>query len=113
MTAAALPPVPLNDLRRHNAALSGEITEALRQVVESGWYVLAAGVREFERRFASYCGVDFCAGTASGTDALELALAACGAGPGNQVATTANAGGYATTAILATGAEPLYVDVDA
>jgi dTDP-3-amino-2,3,6-trideoxy-4-keto-D-glucose/dTDP-3-amino-3,4,6-trideoxy-alpha-D-glucose/dTDP-2,6-dideoxy-D-kanosamine transaminase len=72
----------------------------------------AAGARVRER-FAEYCGVRHAIGTASGTDALELALAACGVERGDQVATVANAGGYATTAILAAGGEPLYVDIDA
>jgi len=93
--------------------MASELAEAVRAVVESGWYILGPRVGEFEERFAEYCGVRHAIGTASGTDALELALAACGVGRGGQVATVANAGGYATTAILAAGGEPLYVDIDA
>ena len=53
-----------------------------------------------------------CVSVANGTDALELALRALGIGPGDTVATVANAGGYSTTAIRAIGAEPLYIDID-
>ena len=49
---------------------------------------------------------------ASGSDALELALRAVGVTRGNRVLTVANAGGYASLAILAIGATPVYVDVD-
>jgi len=49
---------------------------------------------------------------ANGTDALELALRSLGIGPGDTVATVANAGGYSSTAIRAVGAEPLYIDID-
>ena len=33
-------------------------------------------------------------------------------GPGDGVATVANAGGYSTSAIRAAGAQPLYIDID-
>jgi dTDP-4-amino-4,6-dideoxygalactose transaminase len=104
--------VPINDLSRHNAALLPALAEALRSVGESGWYILGPRVREFEAAFAPYCGVDHCIGTGNGTDALELALRATGVRPGDEVVTAANAGGYATTAILACGAIPLFADVD-
>jgi dTDP-4-amino-4,6-dideoxygalactose transaminase len=80
-------------------------------VIESGWYSLGPHVGSFENAFAEYCGADECIGVANGTDALELALRACGAGPGRDVVTVANAGGYSTTAILAAGAEPVYADI--
>ena len=104
--------IPINDLRRHNAPLLPALGARLTSVADSGWYVLGPQVRDFERAFARYCGVEHCIGVGNGTDALELALHACGIGPGMQVATVANAGGYATAAIVASGASPLYVDID-
>ena len=77
-----------------------------------GWYILGPRLEQFEAAFAAYCGVPHCVGTANGTDALELALRACGVGRGDQVITVANAGGYSTAAICAIGAEPCYVDID-
>ena len=50
-------------------------------------------------------------GVGNGTDALELALRALRIGPGDEVITVANAGGYGTTAIRCAGADPVYVDV--
>ena len=104
--------VPLNDLERHNRPLLEELEAAVRAALGSGWYILGPRVWEFEAAFAAYCGAGECIGVGNGTDALELALRALGAGPGDVVAAAANAGGYGTAAILATGAEPLYVDVD-
>lgn len=104
--------VPLNDLERHNRPVLRELEEAVRAVLGGGWYILGPRVREFEAAFAAYCGAGECIGVGNGTDALELALRGIGAGPGDQVAAVANAGGYGTAAILAAGAEPLYVDVD-
>jgi dTDP-4-amino-4,6-dideoxygalactose transaminase len=104
-------PIPMNDLGRQTAGLSREIESAIRTVVNSGWFILGPQVEAFESEFAAYCGVRSCAGVGNGTDALELALRALEIGPGDRVATVANAGGYGTTAILAAGAEPLYVDI--
>ena len=104
--------IPVNDLDRRISPMRERLANAAARVVESGWYILGPRVKEFESVFAAYCGVSHCVGTANGTDALELALRACGAGPGKCVVTVANAGGYSTTAILAAAAEPRYVDID-
>ena len=42
----------------------------------------------------------------------KSALRSLGIGPGDSVATVANAGGYSTTAIRSVGAEPVYIDID-
>lgn len=104
--------VPVNDLKRQNAPLMAALAAAAGEVVESGWYILGPRVAAFEKAFANYCGAAECIGTGNGTDALELALRACGVRPGDQVAVVANAGGYGTAAVLAAGAEPLFVDVE-
>jgi dTDP-4-amino-4,6-dideoxygalactose transaminase len=69
-------------------------------------------VKSFESSFADYLGASYCIAVANGTDALELALRAAGVQSGDEVATVANAGMYATTAIRSIGALPLYVDID-
>lgn len=101
-----------NDIRRQNHALQTEIQAAISRVLERGWYILGPEVRGFEEEFARYCGVAECVTTGNGTDALELALRAIGVGPGDRVATVANAGMYAATAILRNEAIPVFVDVD-
>ena len=99
--------VPFNDLARRPAP-----EDAIRRVLRRGWYLLGPETDAFERDFAVWCGSAACVSVATGTDALELALRAAGIGPGDEVATVANAGLYSTCAIRATGAVPLYVDVD-
>ena len=78
-----------------------------------GYYILGPEGEAFEHEFAAYCQTAHCVALANGTDALELALRALGVGPGDGVATVANAGGYSSTAIRAIGATPLYVEVSA
>jgi len=102
----------INDLRRHTAALNDELRDCVARVIGSGWFVLGRELESFEAEFARYCGTGHCIGVANGTDALELALRACGVGAGGSVLTVANAGAYSTTAIRAAGAEPLFIDID-
>lgn len=104
--------ISLNHLGRQTELLRREIEQAVRTVLESGWFILGPQVEAFEADFARFCGSGHCVGVGNGTDALELALRALDIGPGDRVATVANAGGYSTAAILAIGAEPLYVEVD-
>ncbi len=107
----SLPPIPINSLQRHVAPLREELAAAATAVIDSGHYVLGPAVTAFEQAFAGYCGSAHCVSVANGTDALELALRTLGIGQGARVAVVANAAMYATTAVLAVGAEPLFVDV--
>jgi dTDP-4-amino-4,6-dideoxygalactose transaminase len=104
--------IPLNDLKRHNGAIAADLDRAIGRVLSRGWYILGPEVEAFEQEFAAFCHSRFCVSTGNGTDALELALRALDVGPGHRVATVANAGLYATSAIAAAGAVPRYVDID-
>src|SRR6185369_8213159 len=104
--------IALNDLARHHAPLRAELEAAMARVHDRGWYILGPEVEAFEREFAAYLGVAECIAVGNGTDALELALRALTVGSGDAVATVANAGMYATTAIRAVGAVPAYVEID-
>ncbi len=105
--------IALNDLARHHAPLNEELQAAMARVQARGWYILGPEVETFEHEFAAYVGAAECVAVANGTDALELAVRALGIGSGDTVATVANAGMYATTAIRAAGAAPAYVEIDA
>lgn len=104
--------IPFGDLKRQHDALRPELEAAIGRVLAGGWYILGPEVRAFEERFAAYCGAKHCVGVANGTEAIQLALAALGVGPGDEVITVANASVYETITILALGARPVFVDVD-
>lgn len=105
----ALQTVPANDLSRFAAA---PVMSALFDVVTSGRFVHGHHHESFEDEFARYLGANHCVGVASGSDALELILRAHDIGQWDRVLTVANAGGYATAAILKVGAVPVFADVD-
>jgi len=104
--------IALNDLQRLHAPQIAELRDAVGRVLDSGRFVLGSECSRFEGEFAAWCGTRHAVGVANGTDALEIALRAAGVRPNDTVITVANAGGYATTAILACKATPRYVDVD-
>lgn len=104
--------VPLVDLRAQYRTIKLEIDRAIRRVVDSGHFILGPEGEALEREMAAYCGTSHAIGVASGTDALELALRACGIGPGDEVVTTALSFVATASSIAALGATPVFVDVD-
>jgi dTDP-4-amino-4,6-dideoxygalactose transaminase len=104
--------VPLVDLRAQYHALKPEIMAAFEEVLEGMHLFLGPNVQAFEREFASYCGCQYGVGVASGTDALVLALRACGIGLGDEVITVANTFIATVEAIALLGARPVFVDID-
>jgi dTDP-4-amino-4,6-dideoxygalactose transaminase len=81
-------------------------------VLDSGTYVLGEPVERFERAFAAYCNVPHAVAMNSGTSALQLALAAAGIGPGDEVITVPMTFVATVAAILYVGATPRFVDID-
>jgi dTDP-4-amino-4,6-dideoxygalactose transaminase len=81
------------------------------RVLESGRYILGREVASFEKEFADYLGIPHAIGVASGTDALHLALRACGAGPGDSVITVSHTAVASAAAIDLCGATPVFVDI--
>src|SRR2546428_11779277 len=105
-------PVPLVDLGSQYQTIKHEVTAAFEDVLETMQLFLGPQVQAFEREFAMYCGCHHGVGVASGTDALALALRACGIGPGDEVITVANTFIATVEAIALVGATPVFVDVE-
>jgi dTDP-3-amino-3,4,6-trideoxy-alpha-D-glucose transaminase len=94
------------------ARFSEEIEAAVRAVLASRQLVLGERLEEFEARFAAYVGVPHCVGVNSGTDAIGLALRACGVRPGDEVITASMTAAGTGMGILMAGALPRFVEVD-
>lgn len=92
-------------------SLRAEILEAIADVVESGVFVNGPVVESFERDFAAYCQRAFCVGTASGLDALRLALLGAGLEPGDEVIVPAQTFIATWEAVTQAGGTPVPVDV--
>lgn len=103
---------PIVDLNADYLELKDEIDQAVARVLAGGWYILGQETAAFEAEFAAFCGLPYCVGVASGTDAVLLALKAIGVGPGDEVITVAHTAVATVVAIELAGARPVLVDVD-
>jgi len=102
------------DLKQVNAQYADELHEAVRRVVDSGWYLQGKENEQFERNFAEYIGTKHCVGCANGLDALiwiyrayiELGVMK----PGDEVIVPANTFIASILAITENGLKPVFVE---
>lgn len=104
--------VPAGDLKTHTCLLRAEIDRAIREVLDSGWFILGEQLAAFEVEFAAYHRVEHAVGVGSGTEALHLALVALGIGPGDEVITVPTTAAATVCAIQFAGATPVFADID-
>jgi dTDP-4-amino-4,6-dideoxygalactose transaminase len=106
------PTIPMVDLKLQYHALKRDIDAAIAGVLADTRFVLGPNVQAFEQEVADYLGVTHAVSCASGTDALHLALAAAGVGPGDEVITTPFTFIATAEAVRYVGATPVFVDID-
>ena len=104
--------IPQANPHAQYASHRAEIDQAIARVLDQGRYILGEEAAAFEREFAAYIGVHFGIGVGSGTEALHLALRACGIGPGDEVITVSHTAVATVSAIELCGARPVLVDID-
>lgn len=104
--------IPMVDLKIQYQQLKEEIDKGLIAALESTQFILGPNVTAFEQEAAAYLGAKYAVGVASGTDALHLAVAAAGIGPGDEVITSPFTFIATAEAIKYVGATPVFVDID-
>lgn len=104
--------IPMVDLKAQYESLKNEFELALREILESGHFILGANVSSFEEEIAAFVGVRYAVGVASGTDALYLSMKALGISRGDEVITTPFSFIAAAEAIAYNGAVPVFADID-
>lgn len=102
--------IPFLDLKAINQAHERELVQALKNVLNSGQYILGRETQAFENRFAAYCGTLHCIGVANGLEALFLILKAYDIGPGDEVIVPANTFIATWLAVTHCGATPVPVE---
>jgi len=96
---------------KHN--ISEEEKKNVLECLDGIFLTTGSYVAEFEERFASYLNLKYAVGLSSCTAALHLSLLALGIGEGDEVITTPMTFIATATAIMHTGAKPVFVDVEA
>ena len=105
--------IPFGDPSASYQAHKSEIDQAIKRVLDSGWYVLGTEVDAFEEEFASFHGKDFHAvGVANGTDAIALCLKGLGLGTGDEVITPSHTAVATVAGIEQAGCTPVFADID-
>src|SRR3954453_16649857 len=104
--------IPLFDTSDVFQELRPELHRRAAAGIDSGRFILGPEVDAFEHEFAAYLGVQHVVGVANGTDALCLALKACGIGPGDRIATVSHTAVATVAAIELAGATPVFIDID-
>ncbi len=103
--------IPMVDLKRQYRILKSEIDKALSDVLENTQFILGPNVAKLEEEVAAYHGLSYAAGVANGTDALLLALRACGIKAGDEVITTPFTFIATAEVIALLNAIPIFVDI--
>ena len=100
--------IPVNEPR-----LDGRELEYVTECLQTGW-ISSAGrfIGEFEESWASYCGRRHGVAVCNGTVALQLAVAALGLGPGDEVIMPSFTIISCAMAVVYQGAVPVLVDAD-
>jgi dTDP-4-amino-4,6-dideoxygalactose transaminase len=104
--------IPAENITRQYEQIKDEVAQAIAEVLPTGRYVLGPNLKAFEDEFAAYCQTQYCLGISSGTEALHLALLACGVGADDEVITVPNTYIATIFAISYVAAMPVFVDVD-
>lgn len=102
----------MNNINISAPTMGKEEKEAVLAVLDSGQIAQGAVTKNFEERFATYCGTKFAVATTSGTTALQAALMAHGIGAGDEVITSSFTFIATANTILWMGAKPVFADID-
>lgn len=100
------------DLQFQQERIRDQIDANIKNVLDHGKYIMGPEVFVLEERLADYVGCKHCISTASGTDALLIALMALGVGRGDEVITTPFTFIATGEVIMLLGAKPVFVDID-
>jgi dTDP-4-amino-4,6-dideoxygalactose transaminase len=104
--------VPMLDLKRQYKQIKAEVDQAVLEVLDHTHYIMGPEVTRFEEEIAAYCGTKYAVGVASGTDALLIALRACGVKEGDEVITSSFSFFASAGVISRLGAKPVFIDIE-
>lgn len=104
--------IPFFDLKRQYDVWKDELESAVTDVLGSTQYINGPATKQFEEAFAAYIGSRYAVSCGNGTDALRIALQACGVGRGDEVITTPFSFFATAEAIAEIGAVPVFADID-
>jgi len=104
--------IPFVDLKAQYDSIKDEIDNAIQNVLNTTSFIMGEELKKFEVEFARFCDSKYAIGVANGSDALILALRACGIGEGDELITVPHTFIATTEAISNVGGKVIFVDID-
>jgi len=104
--------IPLVDLKAQYNSIKTEIDNAIQRVLDNTSFIMGDELKKFEEEFALFCNTKYAIGVANGSDALILALRACGISKDDEVITVPHSFIATTEAITHVGGKIVFVDID-
>ncbi len=104
--------IPFVDLKAQYDSIKDEMDEAIQRVLNTTSFIMGEELIKFEKEFALFCNAKYAIGVANGSDALILALRACGIGEDDEVITVPHTFIATTEAITHVGGKVVFVDID-
>ena len=104
--------IPFVDLKAQYDSIKDEIDDAIQRVLDTTSFIMGEELERFEEEFALFCNTKHTIGVANGSDALILALRACGIGEGDEVITVPHTFIATTESITHVGGKIVFVDID-
>lgn len=98
------------DFKGIHEPIRQELDKAYQDVVDMQWYIMGDKLKEFEEKYADYCGVSYCIGVGNGLDAIRLILLAYGIGEGDEVIIPSHTFIATALAVSYVGAKPVFVE---
>ncbi len=102
--------IPFLSLKATNQIYEVQIGKIVTEILSSGWYILGEKLKQFETKFAQYCGVKHCIGVANGLDALTIILKASEFPENSEIIVPANS--YIATILSVSNANLVPVPVE-
>jgi len=104
--------IPFVDLKAQYDSIKEEIDEAIQSVLNNTSFIMGEELKKFEEEFARFCDSKYAIGVANGSDALILALRACGIGEGDEVITVPHTFISTAEAISIVGGKIVFTDIN-
>ena len=104
--------IPLVDLKAQYNSIKTEIDNAIQGVLDTTSFIMGEELERFEEEFALFCNTKYAIGVANGSDALILALKACGIGEADEIITVPHTFIATTEAITHVGGKIVFIDIN-
>ncbi len=104
--------IPFVSFETMHKEIKEQMYQAFDKVYTSNWFIQGNSVKEFEEKYAAYCGAKYCIGVGNGLEALRLILEGYGIGEGDEVIIPANTFIATALAVTYTGATLVLVEPD-